>query len=236
MCGGAARPADGESRFWSIDSDCHLRWRGPRNERGRSDTPVPGDRPVVVCDPWGLRKLVLLDDGSTFEYETLPGRRPVWRSMGNYLGGSTVKENRSNERPRLVAAFILRSPGARSIYGITPERGLLRLSEGLSPVTLGVVPGTARVLAVDLLAEGVTLLMDDGRLFTLTARSGWVSFANLLDAGRNGLLRVVATGGFSLGGGRDVQEGHEFELPLAEARALLASGRVRLAPEPENAA
>jgi ParB/RepB/Spo0J family partition protein len=98
-------------------------------------------------------------------------------------------------------------------------------------VRRGQVPAQAAMKSLVPLARAT----GDGRLLAWGA-SGWSEIARVSAAGGDGLVRVRALTGFCIERGRDVYAGDLAEVSASEARRLIASGRVELAPPDPEAA
>ena len=175
--------------------------------------PVPGDAMPIACD--AHRRVMVLDNGAVWRLD-VTGR--LWRPMNSE---SEMKSNK--EGPALVAA----GNWCRGRWVADRERRLFVLEQGRRRSVIAgdaPVPGTARIMAVDVTA--LTVLLEDGSRLMWAGR--WVPAPGVLDT--SGVMRVSVTSSFCMKAGVDVYAGDVLALPEAEARALLRAGRAEPAP------
>ena len=219
--GGMVRQSETDERvrLWHVGSDRVLRWFG-REGTGGVTQPIPGEAPVICCDPW--QAFAVLADGSAQNAYGRPGCAVEWISgRRNVISGG---RNMSETSSKLIAGWIERRSGMRKIVVVDTERRvLLAAADAPAVVVGGKVPGTAAVLAVAV--EGrdqATVLLADGRLLFATPR-GWTEVAQLGGEGTPGgvSIKLKALSGWRETATLMVAPGDIFEVGAERASVLM---------------
>jgi len=134
----------------------------------------------------------------------------------------------SRETEKTEPLLIAGGSDCGKLWAATGDRWLWVLTAGnRSAVAAVPVPSTSAIVALDLRSK--TVMLADGSRYAwsadLSAGGRWSALPNILDA--RGLMTLRALSGFA-GPHGDLQPGDEVELSEAEARPLLAVGRVEL--------
>lgn len=214
-CGPPHKPIE-----WRVTADRRLNLGAQLTDRqawALKSCPIPGTSPVMAVDVGRLAVLLANGEGWRLDYADTPR----WREVAPAMEANDMKASKLGE-PAVLAAGVV----GGVVWFATPDRRLWTWNAaGGAPLVDAPLPGTARILAVDVAQR--TVLTDDGaRMQWLGGR--WVKLGPLGEGAA--VLRVRALSGFCAGGALgDVYEGQELELPEAEARQLIASGRATVA-------
>lgn len=243
IAAGATSAPSRETRFWWVAPDRKVAWLGS-GEPVRLRTPIPGLTAVALIDPQWRDPLAILASGEVWRCASQLNEQP-WIGGGNLFaneGGHEMTTKQAGKddattaaRTITVAGVERRESGSWRLWFVANRQAFLSGESFQGRPVGSPVPGDLPIRTLRLTGDRTCeVLLGDGSLLAWGPR-GWSSIGSGFDQREGGdAMKVVALRGFCYAVGKDCAVGDVIELSAADARRLIAAGKVQAVGDAEG--